>query len=67
MCLVIGYPMAYGIARASPSLRNVLLLLVILPFLDLAAAARLCLDRAAQGQRRDQQRADVARASSMSR
>ncbi len=32
MCLVVGYPMAYGIARAKPALRNVLLLLVILPF-----------------------------------
>ncbi|HXI47835.1 MAG TPA: putrescine ABC transporter permease PotH, partial [Steroidobacteraceae bacterium] len=32
MCLVIGYPMAYGIARAKPAARNVLLLLVILPF-----------------------------------
>ena len=31
-CLLIGYPMAYGIARASPKTRNVLLLLVILPF-----------------------------------
>ena len=32
MCLIIGYPMAYGIARARPAVRNVLLLLVILPF-----------------------------------
>src|SRR5882757_11147017 len=32
LCLLIGYPMAYGIARAKPSTRNVLLLLVILPF-----------------------------------
>jgi putrescine transport system permease protein len=32
LCLLIGYPMAYGIARASPSWRNVLLLLIILPF-----------------------------------
>jgi putrescine transport system permease protein len=31
-CLLIGYPMAYGIARASPRTRNILLLLVILPF-----------------------------------
>jgi putrescine transport system permease protein len=31
-CLLIGYPMAYGIARAKPSTRSVLLLLVILPF-----------------------------------
>jgi putrescine transport system permease protein len=31
-CLLIGYPMAYGIARAQPRTRNILLLLVILPF-----------------------------------
>jgi len=31
-CLLIGYPMAYAIARSSPATRNVLLLLVILPF-----------------------------------
>ncbi len=32
MCLAVGYPMAYGIARSAPSTRNMLLLLVILPF-----------------------------------
>ena len=32
LCLLIGYPMAYAIARSSPSTRNILLLLVILPF-----------------------------------
>jgi putrescine transport system permease protein len=31
-CLLIGYPMAYAIARSNPATRNVLLLLVILPF-----------------------------------
>jgi putrescine transport system permease protein len=31
-CLLIGYPMSYGIARADASWRNTLLLLVILPF-----------------------------------
>lgn len=31
-CALIGYPMAYYIARSSPSVRNVLLLAVILPF-----------------------------------
>jgi len=30
-CLVIGYPMAYGIARSSPSVRNILLMLIVLP------------------------------------
>ena len=32
LCLLIGYPMAYGIARARADRRNVLLLMVILPF-----------------------------------
>ncbi len=32
LCLLIGYPMALGIARATKSWRNVLLMLVILPF-----------------------------------
>ncbi|MBF6615837.1 ABC transporter permease subunit [Pollutimonas thiosulfatoxidans] len=31
-CMLIGYPMAYYIARSEPSLRNLLLLGVILPF-----------------------------------
>ena len=32
ICLLIGYPMAYGIARSTPAWRNLLLLLVMLPF-----------------------------------
>ncbi len=32
ICLLIGYPMAYAIARANPSVRNGLLLAVMLPF-----------------------------------
>jgi putrescine transport system permease protein len=32
LCLLIGYPMAYGIARTSASWRNLLLLMVMLPF-----------------------------------
>jgi putrescine transport system permease protein len=32
LCLVIGYPMAYRIARASPRARPLLLMLVIMPF-----------------------------------
>jgi putrescine transport system permease protein len=31
-CLLIGYPMAYAIARAPRSTQNILLLLIILPF-----------------------------------
>jgi putrescine transport system permease protein len=32
LCLLVGYPMAYAIARSSPTTRNILLMLVILPF-----------------------------------
>ena len=31
-CLLLGYPMAYAIARAQPTLRPVLLMLIVLPF-----------------------------------
>ena len=32
MCLMLGYPMAYAIARSQPTYRNLFLMLVILPF-----------------------------------
>lgn len=32
LCLLLGFPMAYGIARSSPTTRNILLLLIVLPF-----------------------------------
>jgi putrescine transport system permease protein len=32
LCLILGFPMAFGIARCKPATRNLLLLLVILPF-----------------------------------
>lgn len=32
LCLLLGFPMAYGIARAEATTRNILLLLIILPF-----------------------------------
>jgi putrescine transport system permease protein len=32
LCLLIGYPMAYGIARARNGNRNLLLMMVVLPF-----------------------------------
>ena len=32
LCLLLGFPMAYGIARSSSATRGILLLLVILPF-----------------------------------
>jgi putrescine transport system permease protein len=32
LCLLVGYPMAYAIARARDPARNILLLLVVLPF-----------------------------------
>jgi putrescine transport system permease protein len=31
-CLLLGYPMAYATARASPTSRNILLMLMVLPF-----------------------------------
>ena len=31
-CLLIGYPMAYGIVRSGPTAKNILLMLIILPF-----------------------------------
>ena len=32
LCLLIGYPMAYGMARSSSTVRNALLMLLVLPF-----------------------------------
>lgn len=32
LCLALGFPMAYGIARSSTSTRSLLLLLIVLPF-----------------------------------
>jgi putrescine transport system permease protein len=32
LCLALGFPMAYGIARAEEGTRNLLLLLIVLPF-----------------------------------
>jgi len=32
LCLLLGFPMAYGIARAREEVRSVLLLLIVLPF-----------------------------------
>jgi len=32
LCLALGFPMAYGIARCSATARNLLLLLIVLPF-----------------------------------
>jgi putrescine transport system permease protein len=32
LCLALGFPMAYGIARCSSATRNLLLLLIVLPF-----------------------------------
>src|ERR1700729_1424477 len=32
ICLALGYPMAYGIARSSKSTQSILLLVIILPF-----------------------------------
>lgn len=32
LCLALGFPMAYGIVRCRPSTRNMLLMLIVLPF-----------------------------------
>lgn len=32
LCLLLGFPMAYGIARSDPATRSLLLLLIVLPF-----------------------------------
>jgi putrescine transport system permease protein len=32
LCLLIGYPIAYSIARSNPATRNILMLFVVLPF-----------------------------------
>ncbi|MGI9271868.1 MAG: ABC transporter permease subunit [Woeseiaceae bacterium] len=32
LCLLLGFPMAYGIARSDPRVRSLLLLLIVLPF-----------------------------------
>ncbi len=32
LCLLVGYPIAYGIARSTPTAKKILLLMVILPF-----------------------------------
>ena len=32
LCLLVGYPIAYGIVRSQPTAKNILLLMVILPF-----------------------------------
>jgi putrescine transport system permease protein len=32
LCLLIGYPIAYSIARSPPSRRNILMLMIVLPF-----------------------------------
>lgn len=32
LCLLLGFPMAYGIARSNPTTRSLLLLLIVLPF-----------------------------------
>ncbi len=32
LCLALGFPMAYGIARAAPATRSLLLVLVVVPF-----------------------------------
>ena len=59
--------MAYAIARAGRRWRNVLLMLIILPFWTSFLLRVYAWIGLLQEQRRHQQRADVARASSTSR
>ena len=41
LCLLLGFPMAYGIARSGPAVRSLLLLLIVLPLTLLASGPRL--------------------------
>ena len=42
LCLVLGYPFAYFIARANPSIRPALLMMVMLPFMTSALTSNRC-------------------------
>ena len=66
-CLLLGYPMAYAIARSTPDLAQPAADADHPAVLDVVPAARVCLDRPAQEQRCDQQRAACSSASSTSR
>ena len=44
LLLVIGYPIAYGIARMPRRVQAVLLLCVVLPFWTVVSDPHLCLD-----------------------
>ena len=59
-CLLIGYPMAYAIARSSPTGRNIYLMLVILPFWTSFLLRVYAWIGLAQDRRCHQQRAAVA-------
>ena len=66
LCLLVGYPMAYGIARAKAEDPQSAAAAGHPAVLDLLAAARLCVDRPVEGQWRDQRCADLRSESSMS-
>jgi putrescine transport system permease protein len=51
LCLFIGYPFAYFMARAKPTVQPALLMLVMLPFWTSLPAARVCLARPAHRER----------------
>ncbi len=59
--LLIAYPMAYLVARSSERMRNILLMLVILPFWTSFLLRVYALDRVSEVQWRDQQFPDVDR------
>ena len=67
IALLIGYPAAYAIAKAPPTLADVAAVPRHPAVLDELPDPHLCLDRAAQSGGPDQRRADRQRASSASR
>ena len=56
LCLLIGYPMAYSIARANKETQTVLLLLIMMPTWTAILIRGLCVDGDPQQQRPAQQR-----------
>ncbi len=61
ICLVLGYPMAYAIARCSKSMQSILLLIIILPFWTSFLLRVYALEGDHSRDRPAQQRAAVAR------
>ena len=45
ICIAMGYPLAFFLAQLPPRWSGIFMLAVLLPFLDLASGAHLCLAR----------------------